>query len=175
VDIHPQATIGFCDGSSLQNRPNYHRMLDTPRWRYKQGSKRSQAFFGFLSINGKDCLCATPQAKATNFQDFLMQIRQTNRDGHPIGLILDNARIHKAKATRLLARKLNIHLLFLPPYSPHLNPIEFAWKDGKKELSRVADFDLAIQKAEQVFFHMIQSRKPSYSKNWIHKFIPSTC
>lgn len=103
-----------------------------------------------------------------------MQIRQANCDEYPIGLILDNARIHKAKTTRLLARKLNIHLLFLPPYSPHLNPIEFAWKDGKKQLSRIADFDLALQNAQQVFFNIFQSRKHSYSKNWINKFISST-
>lgn len=149
-------------------------MLATPRWRYKQGSKRSQALFGFMSINGNDCLCTAQQAKGANFQDFLKQIRRANWGQYPIGLILDNARIHKAKATRLLARKLNIHLLFLPPYSPHLNPIEFAWKDGKKQLSRIADFDLALQNAEQVFLNIIQSRKQSYSKNWCKKFISST-
>ena len=42
-------------------------------------------------------------------------------------LILDNASWHKTpKAAELLARK-NCKILFLPPYSPDLNPIEQYW------------------------------------------------
>ena len=39
-------------------------------------------------------------------------------------VILDNLGSHKGKAARRLIRARGAHLLFLPPYSPDLNPIE---------------------------------------------------
>ncbi|MDO8296642.1 MAG: transposase, partial [Caulobacter sp.] len=37
---------------------------------------------------------------------------------------LDNLGSHKGKAVRRAIRKAGAHMLFLPPYSPDLNPIE---------------------------------------------------
>lgn len=39
-------------------------------------------------------------------------------------VILDNLGSHKGKAARAAIRERRAHLLFLPPYSPDLNPIE---------------------------------------------------
>jgi transposase len=39
-------------------------------------------------------------------------------------VILDNLGSHKAKAARNAIRARGAHLIFLPPYSPDLNPIE---------------------------------------------------
>lgn len=39
-------------------------------------------------------------------------------------VILDNLGSHKGKAARNAIRATGAHLLFLPPYSPDLNPIE---------------------------------------------------
>jgi transposase len=39
-------------------------------------------------------------------------------------VVLDNLGSHKAKAARAAVRGRGAHLLFLPPYSPDLNPIE---------------------------------------------------
>ena len=39
-------------------------------------------------------------------------------------VILDNLGSHKGKPARAAIRKAGAHLLFLPPYSPDLNPIE---------------------------------------------------
>jgi transposase len=39
-------------------------------------------------------------------------------------VILDNLGSHKGKAARRTIREKGAHLLFLPPYSPDLNPIE---------------------------------------------------
>ncbi|MFQ6063540.1 MAG: transposase [Methanosarcinales archaeon] len=33
------------------------------------------------------------------------------------------------------AKELGIYLIFLPPYSPDLNPIEYIWKSIKRMLS----------------------------------------
>ncbi len=45
--------------------------------------------------------------------------------------MLDNGRFHQAKKLEIPD---NVVLLFLPPYSPELNPIERLWQDIKAKL-----------------------------------------
>lgn len=52
----------------------------------------------------------------------------------PITLILDNARYQRCALVTELAERLNIHLEFLPSYSPNLNLIERLWKFIKKQV-----------------------------------------
>jgi hypothetical protein len=42
-------------------------------------------------------------------------------------LILDNARFHRKKAVQRILQKVGCRALFLPAYSPDLNPIEHQW------------------------------------------------
>jgi len=56
--------------------------------------------------------------------DFLHQIRKFSSKGK-ILIFLDNPKSHHAQLTTETAQKLNINPVFLPPYSPDLNPIEF--------------------------------------------------
>ena len=42
-------------------------------------------------------------------------------------LILDNARFHRKKAVQRILKKVGCRALFLPAYSPDLNPIEHQW------------------------------------------------
>ena len=49
-----------------------------------------------------------------------------------ICLILDNYSVHKFQFIKKVANILNITLIYLPPYSPHLNPIEQLWRKMKK-------------------------------------------
>jgi transposase len=53
--------------------------------------------------------------------------------GRPVTLVLDNARYQKCALVKDLARRLGIHLLYLPSYSPNLNLIERVWKFVKKQ------------------------------------------
>ena len=46
-------------------------------------------------------------------------------------VILDNAAFHKRQDTQLLFRDHGHILLYLPPYSPDLNPIERTWAQLK--------------------------------------------
>jgi transposase len=54
--------------------------------------------------------------------------------GKPIFIVLDNARYQKCKIVQELASELEIHLMFIPPYSPNLNLIERFWKYAKNGL-----------------------------------------
>ena len=52
-------------------------------------------------------------------------------------IILDNATFHRKSVLPELAKKKSCHVLFLPPYSPDLNPIEKKWAWLKKHLRRI--------------------------------------
>jgi transposase len=47
-------------------------------------------------------------------------------------LVMDNLRVHHIKEVKERADKAEIKLLYLPPYSPELNPIEEAWSIIKR-------------------------------------------
>ena len=53
-------------------------------------------------------------------------------------VVMDNLGSHKGKAVRQAIRAAGAHLLFLPPYSPDLNPIEQVFAK-LKTLLRKAD------------------------------------
>jgi transposase len=54
-------------------------------------------------------------------------------------VILDNLGSHKGEAVRRAIRKAGAHLLFLPPYSPDLNPIEQVFAKLKTLLRKAAE------------------------------------
>ena len=58
-------------------------------------------------------------------------------------MLIDNARIHKAE--RLTIPE-NIRLIFLPAYSPELNPIERFWQYIKEDIKGEIFSDLAAMK-----------------------------
>ncbi len=70
-------------------------------------------------------------------------------------VILDNARFHRPKAVQRILRRVGCRVgcraLFLPAYSPNLNPIEAQWHSLKNRVrtNRVAgmEFKLALETA----------------------------
>jgi len=62
--------------------------------------------------------------------EFVCQLLREIRSSYAgkITIVLDNASYQKSAQVIALARKLRIHLLYLPPYSPNLNLIERLWK-----------------------------------------------
>ena len=70
---------------------------------------------------------------AETMMALLMKIAALGLQG-PITLVLDNARYQHCKLVMDLAKTLNIHLEFLPSYSPNLNLIERLWKFIKKQV-----------------------------------------
>jgi transposase len=59
----------------------------------------------------------------------------TLRPGHIV--VLDNLSVHKSPTARARIEAVGCHLVFLPTYSPDLNPIEQAFAKTKQALRRV--------------------------------------
>ena len=53
-------------------------------------------------------------------------------------IVLDNLGAHRTEAARRVIEERGAQLLFLPPYSPDLNPIELAWSKVKTLVRGVA-------------------------------------
>ena len=67
-------------------------------------------------------------------------------------IIMDNASFHKSQRTKKLIESAGCELLFLPPYSPELNPIEKFWANMKRWIKdNITTFD-NIFKALEIFF-----------------------
>lgn len=52
-------------------------------------------------------------------------------------IILDNASFHKSLELEEMAKDVGCYLVFLPPYSPDLNPIEKVWANFKRNLRSI--------------------------------------
>ena len=56
-------------------------------------------------------------------------------------VILDNATFHRSQKTRDLIESVGCRLIFLPPYSPDLNPIEKFWANMKRWIKdKISEF-----------------------------------
>ena len=146
---------------------NSRRVLNTKIARCRTDTKKITVF-GVMLLNGNDVAMMSEGSKAVDFVRFLEVVRVEN-PSRTIVLILDNARIHHAKVTMAECEKLGIRQVHLPPYSPDLNPIEFAWKDGKKELG-MQDFDGIIENVSHILTNLMEERKMGYSRKWLERF-----
>lgn len=68
-------------------------------------------------------------------------------------IVMDNASFHRKEKLCCLAEKYNCFVIFLPPYSPDLNPIEHFWNWLKSTLRKIlpnfSSFDDALTAALQ--------------------------
>ena len=81
-------------------------------------------------------------------------------------LIMDNMKSHYAKAVKNLLDSSGVRYIYLPPYSPDLNPIEKLWSTVKSFLRKFKARTLdALPNAIQCAF---QTVSPSDCSGWFH-------
>ena len=67
-------------------------------------------------------------------------------------VIMDNASFHKSQRTRELIESVGCKIIFLPPYSPDLNPIEKFWANMKRWIKdRISDYTQLYDAIRQFF------------------------
>jgi putative transposase len=123
---------------------------------------------GFYAINGKSVIDFTDGSKAKDVCEFLEKIKDENKCD--LMIILDNSRTHHSNITIKKAEQLDSILVFLPSYSPDLNPIEFIWKSIKKDISK--EFIESITQLRELIRDKFTelSKSKSFAKNWMRIF-----
>jgi transposase len=126
--------------------------------------------FGFYTLNGVSVAGFYEDSKTESVCLFLELVREFNPEGRII-VLLDNFSSHHAEATIEYAEMLDIQLVFLTPYSPDLNPIEYIWKDVKKEVSTT--FITCKEAMRELIAGQFNelSERISYARAWIATFL----
>lgn len=136
------ARIGFSDESAFSDKPTVRKTWapkgKTPLLKVPGGwNTRSVMSLLTCSPDGlRPRLYFETLSGAVNtaiFIGFLEGVKR-RRGGRKLILIIDNLRVHKAKAVREYMRKEKRWLAveYLPPYAPELNPVEYVWSSRKR-------------------------------------------
>ncbi len=103
------------------------------------GHWRTMTFLAALRCDRIDAPCVLDQpVNGQSFTDYVEQfLVPTLKPGDIV--IMDNLSSHKRPAIRKAIRSVGARLLFLPPYSPDLNPIEQMFAKLKHLLRKAAE------------------------------------
>lgn len=172
-EIGRNNVIGFLDESSPQTTSNTVRLWSFRKPTvYKNTTKLKANSFGFYALNGNSVIDFKEHSKKEDVCEFLATIKAKN-PGKEIIIILDNFASHRAKDTKKYSDMNGIELVFLPPYSPDLNPIEYIWKSIKRVVSRnfIVDLDYMEKLIRESFLEF--SSKITFAKRWVEKMLSS--
>jgi transposase len=164
--------MGFMDQSSPQTTANTVRMWSFSRPTITKDTKKYKSnTFGFYAVKGNTVIDFPEHSRKEDVVAFLERIRLYNPVGR-IMIILDNFKSHHALKVAEKAIELDIDLIFLPPCSPDLNPIEYIWKAIKRIISGsfIISRESMCNIIESAF--SLLSKSMSYAKSWIIKFLP---
>ena len=98
---------------------------------YQHKFKNLYLFGAFSPITGTHFTLELPKCNTDCFQLYLDEFSLQTPDEFKI-IILDNGAFHKAAHLEIPK---NIELLFIPPYSPELNPAEKMWRHLKDAIA----------------------------------------
>jgi putative transposase len=123
---------------------------------------------GFYALNGKSVIYFAESSKAYDVCEFLEIVKEENKCD--LIIFLDNSKTHHSSMTAKKAEQLDSILVFLPSYSPDLNPIEFIWKSIKKDISNefIESITQLRELIENKFIELSKSK--SFAKNWMRIF-----
>jgi transposase len=98
------------------------------------GHWNSTTVIGAMRMDGSTACAAIEGATDTEvFRVYVQEVLSPLlRPGDLV--VMDNLAPHKSEATRALIRQRGAEVLFLPAYSPDLNPIEQMWSKVKNTL-----------------------------------------
>lgn len=98
---------------------------------FQQVFQSLYVFGAFSPITGDHFELEMPNCNTETFQVYLEEFSKKSPNEFKI-ILLDNGAFHKA--ARLVIPE-NIALVFIPPYSPELNPAEKIWWKMKRSFS----------------------------------------
>jgi len=133
--------------------------------RVLSASTRQKVGF-FEALNLKTGCLLTKEASTFNaetFGDFLRYLLQHTQG--KLFLILDNASWHKAQDLRhfFIDNRHRLVRIFLPPYSPELNPIERVWRITRRRVTHNRYFESIEQLKMSLTSHFVKWEQPNNS------------
>ncbi|ACP37771.1 IS630 family transposase [Saccharolobus islandicus] len=159
--------VFFMDECGIRHDPSRVRRLGLYVVKTDYPSVKVNVLACIPLFDGKPCFMLTySNVDSRVFVNFLYLLRVRNSGN--IVLIRDNAKFHKNAYVFSVASRLSITLLFLPPYSPDLNPIELVWKDLKRWVNTYHYSCYALEFIEDEFYYLVS--KGNYTGYWIKKF-----
>jgi transposase len=170
--MEEEIAIGFIDEARPQNTANTAKVWSFEKVRsIKNTTKFNTNTIGFYAIKGNSVNEFLENSKAPSIACFLENIKDSNKAYRAIVVIVDNFPSHKSKIVRQKAKELDIYLVYLPPYSPDLNPIEFIWKSIKRVLS--VSFASNLDEMKQIITESWSkfSKCLSYAGYWMERFL----
>jgi putative transposase len=167
-----EIAIGFVDEARPQNTSNTARVWSSKKIRNIKNTTRFKTnTIGFYAIKGNSVQEFIENSKAETISGFLDNLKIANKDYKAIVAIIDNFASHRSVIVRNKAEEIGIYLVFLPPYSPDLNPIELIWRSIKRALSLqfVPDLEQMRKIISEEWNTLSQSM--GYAKGWIKRFV----
>ena len=164
--------IGFIDEARPQNTANTVKVWSFKKLRsIKNTTKFKTNAIGFYAIRGNNVTTFLDNSKAPSIAGFLDNIKSSNIEYRAIVVIADRFASHRSGLVRQKAEELGMYLVYLPPYSPELNPEQFIWKSIKRVLS--LSFPSNLEEMKQTITESWDefSRNLSYAKHWIERFL----
>lgn len=70
-------------------------------------------------------------------------------------IVMDNASFHRKKKLFAISEEQGYQIIFLPPYSPELNPIEHLWSNIKRKLQKILPEFLSFDDALNFIFQVL--------------------
>lgn len=129
----------------MPDESGIHEYLQRKHGRAQKGSKVYGAVSGnryqresFIAAKNQSRIlapfCYTGTCNTALFNTWLENICIPSLTPGQV-VILDNASFHKSKKSVEMIEDAGCKILFLPPYSPDLNPIEKFWANFKRKVS----------------------------------------
>ena len=112
---------------------------------YQHRFKNFYLFGAYSPVDGDHFTLEFPYCNGGCFEQYLEAMSGHRAEEFKI-LLMDNGAFHKAKNLIVPA---NVALLFLPPYSPELNPAEWIWRHIKDKLANIT-FDTLNDLSDKV-------------------------
>lgn len=127
-------------------------------------TRQKVGFFGAVNLkNGRLSTKTAPVFNADTFGNFLYYLLE-HTEGK-IHLILDNIRYHRAKDLKefFFKNRDRLVLVFLPPYSPDLNPIERVWRIARRQITHNRYFESVEELEMALTSHFAKWKEPNHA------------
>lgn len=157
----------FEDEFSLSNTASvsykWAKKGEQPKIKCKQRRRERNTAMGSYNFEtGQITVSFHNRGNYQSFKNHLKKVLYTYRNHSKIIIVVDNVRFHHAKLLKKwLQNKPKLEVVYLPPYSPELNPIERAWWYMRKKITHNR-YVQTLKERRSIFWQMFSKfQKPN--------------